>query len=372
MKRSITAVTQDTESFEFRSGASWTLVTAPKGEFDDDGATPGSPAQIITYEPTGAGVMEDTPKVLNDLVDFEITGSSPFSITLTHLPPGTVVEGMFQTTVDGQTVWTASGTGGNAELQALLDGITVTPPENWNDNNHPGEFSFSVHLTTYAEGGQQYDHPLIVSPAIEPVTDPALIEVSAPDVYEGDPVPIDLVLSNSADGEYSKIVDGKLYIPLNESKMDSDGSLWYGGSEIDAQFVSGVDGITDGVYFVIGGVSMGETINLEYRPSDHASGSVSLTASLVSQEDGAANSIPTTVNDTFWVNAVNSGFQVTAGNVSGDEDTPIVLNIGGSGLVDTDGSESTISAGRPRDFLVFVGADGNRCHGGQPRRRGVR
>ncbi|MBP8996187.1 MAG: VCBS domain-containing protein, partial [Synergistales bacterium] len=356
----ITAVTQDTESFEFRSGASWTLVTAPKGEFDDDGATPGSPAQIITYEPTDAGMMEDTPKVLNDLVDFEITGSSPFSITLTHLPPGTVVEGMTQTTVDGQTVWTASGTGGNAELQALLDGITVTPPENWNDNNHPGEFSFSVHLTTYAEGGQQHDHPLTVSPAIEPVTDPALIVVSAPDVYEGDPVPIALVLSNSADGEYSKIVDGKLYITLNESKMDSDGSLWYGGSEIDAQFVSGVDGITDGVYFVIGGVSMGETINLEYRPSDHASGSVSLTASLVSQEDGAANSIPTTVNDTFWVNAVNSGFQVTAGNVSGDEDTPIVLNIGGSGLVDTDGSESTISAvlsNVPEDFLVFVGAD---------------
>ncbi|MFA5622011.1 MAG: VCBS domain-containing protein [Thermovirgaceae bacterium] len=356
----ITAVTQDTDSFDVSSQANWTLVTSDSDHFDDTGATQGSPAQIITHGLTDAGVMEDTPKGLNDLVDFEITGSSPFSITLTHLPPGTVVTGMTQTTVDGQTVWTASGTGGNAELQALLDDITVTPPENWNDNNHQGDFSFSVHLTTYAEGGQQHDQPLTVSPAIEPVTDPALIEVSAPDVNEGNHVPIALVLSNSADGEFSKIVDGKLYITLNESSMDSVGSLWHGGSEIHTQLVSGIDGIADGNYFVIDGVSMGETINLEYQPSGHASGSVSLTASLESQEYGAANSIPTTVDDTFWVNAVNSGFEVTAGDVSGDEDTPIVLNIGGSGLVDTDGSESTISAilsNVPLDHLVIVGAD---------------
>ena len=46
--------------------------------------------------------------------------------------------------------------------------------------------------------------------------------------------------------------------------------------------------------------------------------------------------------------------------MSGDEDTPIVLNIGGSGLVDTDGSESTISAilsNVPLGHLVIVGAD---------------
>ncbi|HPC75712.1 MAG TPA: Ig-like domain-containing protein [Synergistales bacterium] len=357
----ITAVTQDTGSFEFRSGSSWTLVTAPVGEFDDSDATLGSPAQIITYEPTGAGVMEDTPKVLNDLVDFEITGSSPFSITLTHLPPGTVVEGMFQTTVDGQTVWTASGTGGNAELQALLDGIIVTPPENWNENNHPGGFSFSVHLTTYAEGGQQYDHPLIVSPAIEPVTDPALIEVSAPDVYEGDPVPIDLVLSNSADGEFSKIVGGKLYISLDETGMDKPGTLWYEGSQLSLTPVTGVAGVADGNYYVIEGVTdISQTVGLVYTPEAHSSGQATLTATLVGQEENASNIITNTVTGTLTVEPVNSGYDITVNDSSGNEDTKIALDFSDNGLIDNDGSESVLSAvlgNVPEGYLVFYGAD---------------
>jgi VCBS repeat-containing protein len=357
----ITAVTQDTGSFEIRSDTSWTLVTAEADDFGDTGAVTGHPAQIVAAaEVTDAGVTEDEPAVLNSLVDFEITGSSPFSITLTDLPQGTVVTGMTQTTVNGETVWTASGTGGDTELQALLNDITVTPPQNLNDNNTPSGFSFDVHLTTYDAGGQQNDSDLTVTPEVEPVTDPTDITVNAPDVDEGNSVTINLELSNDADGDAANIVDGKLYISLDESDMDSAGTLSYQGSEITPQTVSGVDGIPDGNYYVIDSVDSSDTLSLTYESGDTASGTVDLTASLLSQEDGADNTVPTTVEDSFTINPVNSGYEATAQNVSGDEDTPIELDIGGTGLVDTDGSESVISAtlsNVPVGYLVYTGAD---------------
>lgn len=236
----------------------------------------------------------------------------------------------------------------------------MTPPQDLNDNNAPGGFSFDVHLTTYAAGGQQDDSDLTVAPDVEPVTDPAEITINVPDVDEGGSVTIDLGVSNDADGDAANIVDGKLYIALDETGMDSSGTLLYGGSVINPQNVSGVDGIPDGTYYVIEGISTGDAVSLVYQPSVNASGAVSLTASLVSQEDGASNTITTTVEGSFAVNPVNSGYDVTAQDVSGDEDTPIELDIGGTGLVDTDGSESVISAtlsNVPVGYLVLTGAD---------------
>ncbi len=355
----ITAVSQDTGSFLQESSQAWTLVTS--GAFDDSGAATDLPAEITENSFTPVAIAnEDTPINLNDLVDLTIDGSSPFSVTLTGLPAGTLVTGMLQTTVNGETIWTASGTGGDTALQSLLSSITVTPPPNWNDNNNPGGITFDTVLTTYAPGGQQNVEHVIVTQPITPVTDPTGLAVAAPDVDEGTSVPITITLGNPADGSAANIIDGKLYLSLNEANMDSPGTLLYGGIPVATQSVSGIPGVPDGTYYVIDGVDSGDTLSLSYEPALHASGEVTLSAALVSQETGAANLVPSTTSETIAVNPVNSGFHITADNISGNEDTRIELDLSGTELVDSDGSESAMAAtlaGVTDVYLVYSGTD---------------
>ncbi len=355
----ITAISEDTGSFETQSGQQWTLVTP--SNFDDSGAATDLPAEITASSNTPVVTAnEDAPINLNDLVDLTITGSSPFSVTLTGLPAGTQVSGMTQTSVNGEVIWTASATGGDAQLQSLLSGITVTPPANWNENNHPEGLNFDTVLTTYAPGGlQNVEHVLVAQP-ITPVSDPTSLAAIAPGVNEGTTVPITITLSNPADGTAANIVDGKLYLSLNEANMDDPGTLLFGGSPVATQTISGVTGIPDGTYYVIDGVDNGDTLALAYLPAGHASGSVSLSAVLVSQETGAANLIASATTETIVVNPVNSGFDIVTHDVSGNEDTRIELDISGTGLVDTDGSESAMGAtlaGVPEGYLVYAGTD---------------
>ncbi len=144
----ITSVSRDTGSFDVTSSATWRLITS--ADFDDTAQATDTPATITTAATKTTAALEDQPITLGDMVDFQITGNSPFSITLTGLPTGTQVSGMTLTVVGGEEIWTASGTGDNDDLQALLAGITVTPPLNWNDNNHPEGLTFDAKLTTYA------------------------------------------------------------------------------------------------------------------------------------------------------------------------------------------------------------------------------
>ncbi|MDY0284023.1 MAG: hypothetical protein RBQ82_05880 [Synergistaceae bacterium] len=357
----ITALTQDTGSFVQNSSETWTLITTES--FDDSGKATDIPAVITTSEFTPViTANEDTPINLNDLVDLQITtgDNSPFSITLTDLPAGTQVTGMIQTNVSGQIIWTASSTGGDTALQNLLSSITVTPPSNWNDNNHPSELTFDTVLTTYAPGGEQNVEHVMVSQPITPVTDATNIAVSAPDVNEGTAVSITIDLSNSADGSYTNIVDGKLYVALNEDNMDTAGSLFYNSVEVESQAISGVSGVPNGTYYVIDSVSNDQTLNVSYQPSAHASGDVTLTALLVSQETDAANTVTSSQPETFTVNPVNSGFDITADDIACNEDCPVQLDLSGTGLVDIDGSESVMAAtlaGIPDGYLVYSGAN---------------
>ena len=124
-------------------------------------------------------------------------------------------------------------------------------------------------------------------------------------------------------------------------------------------------GLADGKYYVLEGVSVGGaqgsgTVSLTYRPETHASGDFTVRAHVVSQETGAANTVTSTVEQTMHVDAVNSGYNLTVGNAAGQEDRRIPIQVGGTGLVDTDGSEQVVSAtltNVPDDYKVFVGAD---------------
>ena len=107
---------------------------------------------------------------------------------MTDLPDGAVVNGMIPTTIDGKTVWTASGSGGDEALQSLLASITVTPPPNWNSNNS-SDFSFNASLTSYAEGRAFNFGTVEIHQPLTPVTDATAIDLSIVNAWKGTTLP---------------------------------------------------------------------------------------------------------------------------------------------------------------------------------------
>ncbi|MBR9927106.1 MAG: hypothetical protein GYB28_19220, partial [Gammaproteobacteria bacterium] len=343
----ITAVTQDNgaTSQEERGSDSWTLTG--EGDFGDGE----DPNEIINWEDAGATMTEDAPWSLSDLVNAQIgdTSDGRSAVTISDLPPGAVVNGMQQTTIDGELVWYASTEdGSNAGLQALLDGITVTPPANWNDTD--GEFSFDTTLTTQAPSGEENSETISVTPPVTPVTDEPTVNVSAGDAVSGEDIDFTIDVSSPADNPDVSLVDGQLVISLDETGMTSGdsapGSLWYNGEEITP------DG--DGNY-VIDGVSVGDSVTVSYRPGDNTWGNVSLIAEATTQETGASN--VETSTGTSVSEIAPPPPEVTASDAVGTEDELVELQLGVS-LPDASQSlDALLLEGVPEGWLVKTGSD---------------
>ena len=352
----IIAYTQDTGGAERSSSTTWTLQTAPT--FIDTSPLPTVPAATITKwvpDTVVVSMTEDAPTILNALVDAQITGASPYAVTITGLPAGTVVVGMMQTVIGGETIWTAQGNGNDASLQALLSSITITPPPNWNANQ--GAFGFSTTLTTYDDGGGRNDSSFALTPAVTPVSDPIVLTATDTDIAEDSLATITLTLANPADGSNSHVVGGKVYIQVDESAMEATGgTLSFGGSPVALSAVSGVSGVPDGNYFVLNGVGSNATLALTYLPASNASGAVAYTAYVQGQETGASNVTTTSVAGSFVVSPVDDGVVISAPPVIGLEDQRIPLSIGVS-LTDTKETIASVTLSNvPDGFLLFAGA----------------
>nr|WP_241264572.1 Ig-like domain-containing protein [Marinobacter daepoensis] len=332
---------------------------------------PDMPAEILNWEQTTFSPTEDTEFLLQDLMNGQIADGVPgneFNITLSGLPAGTEVTGMTSTVINGQTVWTVSGQSNNADLQDLLNQIRITPPEDWNSNK--GDFRFDAKLTTYIPDGYSREEETPIISQVTPVSDPVDITINAPDVTEGSDLEFRIQLDNAADNPDWSLVDGKLYLQLDEGGMPATGTLTdANGNPLMKTTVSGVAGVPDGEYYVIEGVDPSTGAVIRYSPSGpYVSGSVDLSAWAQGQENGAANVATGSVTETGHVVPVNSGYDVQVSDVSGqenpdqqaapDKSNVIALNIGGSGLQDTDGSEdigTVLLKNLPKGFLVFVG-----------------
>ena len=350
---SIIAHTQDTGGVEQTSTTTWTLRTTPG--FVDSEPVPGIPAATITQwaqDPVPAGMAEDAPTPLTAFVDASITGSSPYSVTITGLPVGSVVAGMLPTTIGGQTVWTAQGSGGNASLQVLLAGITITPPPNWNDNQGP--FSFSTTLTTYDQGGGRNDASLTVTPPVTPVSDAIDLITSAVGAGEDAAASISLTLSNPEDGAASQVLGGKVYISVNESGMTANGGVLSVGG---VPLVQAIDpaGLPPGTYYVVNGVSSVSALNLSYQGAPNASGTVAYTAYVQGQETGAGNVTTSSISGSFAIEPANDGALVTARPVISNEDHPIPVAISVSLADASETIYSVTLTNIPTNFLVYVG-----------------
>jgi len=264
---------------------------------------------------------------------------------------------MMLTVIGGQNVWTAQGNGDNASLQALLAGISITPPPNWNANQGP--FGFSTTLTTYDAGGTRNDVSFSVSPPVTPVSDPIVLTASDADVLEDSTAGITLTLANPADGTNSQVVGGKVYIRLDESAMESvGGPLRFGGSLVTPSAVSGIAGVPNGNYYVLTGVGSSANLALTYQAAANASGVIAYTAYVQGQETGAGNVTTTSVTGSFAVNPVDDGVALAVLPATGVEDQRIPLSIAAT-LIDAGEVISSLTLTNvPDGFLVFSGEGG--------------
>ena len=331
-----------------------------------------------------ASGTEDTSFTLKDVMGAAVTTPDTtheysYTVSITDLPEGTVVEGMTFTDVNGVPTWTATVVvpeGGNSQaaLDDLLNTIKITPPLNSNDNN--ADFIFDTKLTAAAVGGRSVEKDATADMPVTPVTDEATIEVDAPDVDEGqNSVTVTISAESIIDGTHGTIVEGKLYV-----QMDVDGAGNAGGTLTDSagntltlEAVTGIEGVPDGNYYVVNVSETGGSVDLTYQaPEDKVlkPGSVKFDAWAQTQENGAANTETSHTSGTAEIKIINNGVTVKSTPVSGNEpaihnkSAAIELDISVT-LNDNDSSEaikSILLAGVPVGFLVYVGDSAGNAH----------
>ena len=335
-----------------------------------------TPPVIGEWRYNGTAGAEDTAFTLSQVMEATVSASDAgqaysYTVTVTDLPVGSTVSGMTLTTIGGVPTWTATvsvpaGADSQSALDALLAGISITPPPNSNDNN--ADFSFDAKLTASAVGGTSMAADAAADLPIVPVTDEAVITVTTSNVGEGtDSVTATIAASDPADGLNGQIVDGKLYIQVTTNGNDGGTLTGSSGDPIPLSAISGVSGVPDGNYYVVDVGTSGGSVDLTYTAADGtllAPGDVTFTAYAQTQETGAANVATGSASGTAAVEIVNNGVTVTSqawsGNEAASADKSNAIELSGLSVAlnDNDGSESIRSillSGVPVGFLLYVG-----------------
>ena len=376
----------DSEAAVTADTVTWNLIT------DIHGGPGHLPPIIVRWEYTGASATEDTSFALSAMMRAEVdvradSVDNIFSVSLTSVPDDTRVDGMTLTSVNGVPTWTASITvpagtsdgAANDVLRGLLDGITITPPPDSNDNNHPEGFGFDARLTAFALGGLSEVEDARADIAVVPVSDEALVTVGASDVDEGTgAITAHITVDTPKDGEHGRIVDGNLYVRVETSGGNAGGTLSLSdGTVLATQAIAGVAGVPDGDYVVLDVGAGGGSVDLVYAPATGhmlQPGAVSFHAHARTTETGAANTASVSASDTATIAIANNGVTVNDASLASD---PVGRWDGGEpasadkahaipltglqmSLNDDDGSEvidAIMLTGVPVGFLVYVGAD---------------
>ena len=330
VKVTVTAVSQD-EMGSMKGGEAESSTGAEFGikiDFDGPGtALADVPAPGINIT-KGAGTEEDSGEcTLGDFIkaEYQIDTAEPqwpteyrFSFEINGLPEGTVVSGdavkggSVTITADGGV--TVSGFGNQAAMQYVLNNVKVTLPPNYN-NNSDGDTAdgMNLNVTWKTDGwdlnGGDGNVPVNngnvhVVPEVKPVTDPMEIKIepASGTINENQPGngnAFNFTVSVGAgnDGGYGNVLnEGKLFLKLDGA--GESGAITYGDKTYPLTDVADGEysGIAPGKYYVIDGVSAGDVLTLAYQPADYYSGNIKVTATIVSQETGAANVIAASGN----------------------------------------------------------------------------
>ena len=307
----VTGVTQDIngdgrDGGEARATQTINIVlTRPTDESND----PTNTATLINNfgkEPTAPSQSnEDASILLGNILNATLVSglSKPviaYTFFISDLPAGTAV----QSSSGDVSIQQVNGIylievkeASNLTPEQALDTITVTPPLNFSTNVSGAnqDITFDVIFTALDSDGRE-DVTTIndVKVTIKPLTDPmdAAGKNTVIQTAEDTTVNININLKNKADGDYVQLIDGKLYIQLNETQLvtgtgpagvltDASGNVLLPVTLL----ANAVGNIPAGTYYVlnmadtdssVNGINPPDNVTIKYTPAENADGTANI------------------------------------------------------------------------------------------------
>ncbi|MBP2281023.1 CshA-type fibril repeat protein/VCBS repeat-containing protein [Psychrobacter sp. PL19] len=347
--------------------------------------------QKETIEPSQSD--EDTKIVLGDILNATLVSdlSVPviaYTFLISNLPVGTLL----QSPNDDVSIQQVNGKylidvkeASNLTPEEALNTITVTPPANFSTNvsETNQDISFDVIFTALDNNGREAIAKIDnVRVTIKPLTDPmdAAGKNTIVQIAEDTTVNININLKNSADGDYVELIDGNLYIQLNETKLftgtgpagvltDASGNVLL---PVTLQ-ANAVGNIPAGTYYVlkvtdantfISGINPPDTVMIKYTPAENADGSAVVkvytahkeVTDIVEHDSGTLtyeHSYDIKVakqSDNMKITSSSNGSTTTA---IGDEDTMIAIDYKITNIDEGDTAAAISLDNIPNDYLVY-------------------
>ncbi|WP_071626384.1 immunoglobulin-like domain-containing protein [Poseidonibacter lekithochrous] len=363
---------QDTNAEVLTNSETFNLVI-DGSDFAGTQPDPSTPPVDLNVTLNSTNFVEDEAKSLNNFFNVSDADANPanntgkYAITITNLEGGTISGMEF---IDSE-FYSLTGTGDINDIIASLSSISITPNANENINT-PTNVKFDVAITTYGVDEHNTYSFNDVTTEIAPVTDATSIDIAGSTTINEDSSEIFTIsLANTADGNRTTIIDGKVYLQLSDTVSTDGGNNGtfelVGGTlpsltSISANSISDEQGnsLPAGNYYVITGVNLSDNIQVKYTPPSNEYGNtVSIKTYTITKEDPASSGYTTqtllsSTSKTANVEGVNDGITPFSPTAVGDEDTTVFLNFGGASLVDS--SESITFAtlsGVPFGFDVY-------------------
>ncbi|MFT7683820.1 MAG: hypothetical protein ACI935_003343, partial [Moritella dasanensis] len=289
----------------------------------------GTPADITDFSVNSIELREDDSFTLDQIIDATIEGSGKYSISFAELPDGSTVTGA----TENGNAWYISGTGDSATILAKMQAVTITLPANFNsfDNADSDTFTITAKLTTY-DNFSQNTAELSLEQPVYPLTDALTIAVTQTGTTdENIPHAFSLNLSNDADGINNTIIDGNLYIKVEENYKDVDesalGTLTDGNGD-SLTIVTDPIGLS-GNYYLVSGVNTTDELDFIFTPGSGRYGDVMVDVYVQNQEtDGWESTHPD--GDTA-IELSHQNFEFTVKNVIDVVEFPQGGGTGGGG-----------------------------------------
>ena len=348
---------------------------------DNNGNDPiGNPILIDSF--TVKSPLEQTEDIdftLGDLLDISLAtvrNVASYTLSVTAAPEGTQLisndSNVIIERVGNQ--WFIEVIDANAiSPQNALAAVTVKTPTHFstNESGSNQDFDFNIVFTALdTEGLQQSQLVRDVSVVVKPVTDAfdASGQSSPVATDEDTTVDININLKNSADGDYVSLVDGKLYIKVNETGLVTGKGI-AGTLEYNGTVLTPIN--NNGDYVVDLNSGLGDMVNppdsaiVKYTPALDADGSAIITVNASHKEftdisgyDSGTKTYEYTynVNVTAQPDALDifeSGTTNTTVTATGDEDTKIAIPYQIIQSDENDTPAGIVLDNIPQDYLVF-------------------
>ncbi|WP_352259882.1 Calx-beta domain-containing protein [Psychrobacter sp. TB55-MNA-CIBAN-0194] len=359
---------------------------------DGTGGNPDNPkliATLATKPPLSQ--TEDGAFKLSDVINAELeTGTastvSSYTFSLTDLPEGVLLDST-NSAVTVQLVggiWLVSVDNANGLTpNEALAAVTLTPPEDFSTNDTSDtsqNLNFGVEFTALNNVGLETSKDIDVSVEIKPDTDPMNNdgETTILATNEDTNVAITIDLTNDADGDYVSIVDGKLYLQLDETGLtnvnsttgvltDSTGTALVAVTLADGE----VGSIPAGTYYVvdvadtdaaIDGVNPADSITVNYTPAANEDGTAIINVyaahtevNTISGHDSGTLTYEHSYNISVAAQPDNLiiAYDGVDAIATGDEDTKIAIDYTINAVDENDTAAAITIDEVPNGYLVY-------------------